>query len=79
MKATAKKRVLVSLAPESRDYLQALAKARQEPVATVASRMIDAGLELEADLVLAEKAYARATRKGVTYVSHDKAWANFFK
>lgn len=79
MKSVTKKRILVSIAPGSKASLQSLAKARKEPVATVASRMIDIGLELEEDRALAERAHARASRKGVAYVSHADTWATLLK
>ena len=74
-----KSRILVSVAPGSKASLTSLAKARKEPLATVASRMIDIGLELEEDIALATKAHARANRKGVKYVSHTDAWATLLK
>lgn len=79
MKVVPKQRILVSVAPGSRASLKSLAKARKEPLATVASRMIDIGLELEEDVALAARAHARASRKGVQYVSHADAWAMLFK
>ena len=74
-----KSRILVSLAPGSKVSLKSLARARKEPLATVASRMIDIGLELEEDIVFAQKAHTRATRKGVKYISHADAWATLLK
>lgn len=79
MKASVKQRILVSVAPGSKASLKSLAKARKEPLATVASRMIDIGLELEEDVALAAKAHARAGRKDVGYVSHADAWATLLK
>ncbi len=75
----AKKRILVSVAPGSTASLRSIAKSRREPLATVASRMIDLGLELEGDIALATRAHGRATRKGVQYVSHKDAWETLLK
>ena len=77
--STAKKRILVGIAPGSRASLTTLAKARKEPLATVAARMIDIGLELEEDVALAQHAHDRATSKGVRYISHSAAWKKLLK
>lgn len=79
MKTIAKQRILVSVAPGSKASLKSLAMARREPLATVASRMIDIGLEIEEDVALATKAHVRASRKNVRYISHADAWATLLK
>ncbi len=79
MKTSAKKRILVSVAPGSSASLKALAKRARQPIATFAAKMIDAGLALEEDVALAARADERASRKGVKYVSHADAWATLLK
>ena len=77
--STAKKRILVGIAPGSRTSLASLAKARKEPLATVAARMIDIGLELEEDVALADRAHERAMQKGARYIAHSSAWKKLLK
>ena len=74
--ATTKKRINISVNDNINDSLQALAKSRKQPVATVASTLLQNMLEIEEDSILSEIADSRlnTTKKGDWVKSSDDVW-----
>lgn len=74
--ATTKKRINISVSDKISDSLQALAKSRKQPVATVASTLLQKMLEIEEDAILSEIADSRLkdAKKSDWVESSDDVW-----
>lgn len=71
--STTKKRINISLAPESERLLARIAKRDNVPEATKAAALLDLALEIEEDDALGLLANAR-DMKDTKYFSHADAW-----
>ena len=71
--ATLKPRINITTEPATLKALEAAAKREGIPLATKAGELMEVGLALEEDLLLAEIARQR-TRGKAKYIPHDAAW-----
>ena len=71
--ATEKPRINITTEAATHKALVAAAKREGVPLATKAAELLEVGLALEEDLLLAAVAQKRARGK-VNYVPHDDAW-----
>lgn len=71
---TTKKRINISLSPETEAVLEHLAKRDSVPQATKAAYLINLAIELDEDDVLNKIAEKRDT-KTARFISHKDAWA----
>lgn len=68
-----KKRINISLSPETERILKRAATKDQVPEATKAARLIELALEIEEDLIFENIAQTR-DKKEARFFSHNKAW-----
>lgn len=72
--ATTKTRINISIPKPVRDALKNRARARQEPVATTAARLLEEMLEIEEDIVLGEIAEHRLEDGGKLVKNSPSLW-----
>ena len=73
MSVKSKKRIYVSVSPETEKALSSLATENSTPIATTAGRLLETALEIEEDKIWDEIASKREQASGKKY-THEEAW-----
>lgn len=71
--ATTKKRINISLAPETEKALAQLAKRDRVPTAAKAVALLESALEIEEDIVLGRLADERL-KSAKKWLTHEEVW-----
>ena len=72
---TTKKRINITVDPDTEQILRKLAKRAKTPLATKATELLKIGIEeFVEDLYLYQIAEKRSREKNVRYIPHEKVW-----
>jgi hypothetical protein len=73
MATKSKKRIYISLSPESIESLDLMSKDKEIPMASMASQLLEEAIEIQEDIIWEKIANERKKTKGKFY-THEEAW-----